>query len=733
VPVFISSLKIAVGVLMLDSFTLYFASIAVMTVMTLLNFLTWRTNKHVPGTLLYISYPLLLLAAIVGFALIGKIPEKLAITFANSMMFLASIVHCLSLSQFLNYRGRGFKFVCLFTAASALLLVYFTFFQPSMRSRVYISDFQHIVEAAFLLFVFFKYARKPYPNASIVYIIILTLVAASFITRTIFMDRVAQQDAILNPWFDSLLFLNSVIAPMFYAAGMALLCNERRELRLNKLTEKAHKDLEIRGLFLSTISHEIRTPLNGILGSAQLVLNQTSDSRNKAYCEAIINSAESLNLLVDKVLEYASLDQHDEALYEEDIEFKTWLQNLCLLLSPLAEQKQLKFELACNIPDKACYYCDQQKLRQIIINLVGNAIKFTDTGTVKVQIDLINETQLDHTLKVSVLDSGPGIEKDEIDYLTEPYIQSSAGKEKGGTGLGLAITSRLLDKINSQLEITSELGVGSVFSFNMTLAIGELSLVEQRHQSKDYLTGLDVLLVEDLDLNQKIAVEFMADDEHKIKLAKDGKSAIELMKKYHFDVVLLDMNLPDLTGQQVLKTLKRVEHKNQRTPVLAFTASLSPDEIKEYLALGIKDIVGKPLKQEKLRQALSDSQSTQTASIAVELVYTLYDETATETLTSSFSIDEVSSIYNEFILSARNKLSRCQALLEQDPEQCIKLLHRQASTAMQLGFNSYGLALKKIERRLLDKKPLNNSLNEASTLWQHSLEAYLKYVRQGLG
>lgn len=718
---------------MLDSFTLYFASIAVITVMTLLNFLTWRTNKHVPGTLLYIFYPLLLLAAIVSFALIGKIPDQIAITLANNMMFLASIVHCLSLSQFLNYHGRGLKFVCLFTALSALMLVYFTFLQPSMRSRVYISDLQHIVEATFLLFIFIKYARKHYPNASIVYIIILTLVAASFITRSLFMDDIAQQDAILNSWFNSLLFLNSVIAPMFYAAGMALLCNERRELRLNKLTEKAHKDLEIRGLFLSTISHEIRTPLNGILGSAQLILNQTSDSRNKAYCEAIINSAESLNLLVDKVLEYASLDQHDEALYEEDIEFKTWLQNLCLLLSPLAEQKQLKFELACNIPDKACYYCDQQKLRQIIINLVGNAIKFTDNGMVKVQIDLVNETQLDHTLKVSVLDSGPGIEKDEIDYLTEPYIQSSAGKEKGGTGLGLAITSRLLDKINSQLEITSELGVGSVFSFNMTLAIGELSLVEQRHQSKDYLTGLDVLLVEDLDLNQKIAVEFMADDEHKIKLAKDGKSAIELMKKYHFDVVLLDMNLPDLTGQQVLKTLKRVEHKNQRTPVLAFTASLSPDEIKEYLALGIKDIVGKPLKQEKLRQALSDSQSTQTANIAVDLVDTLYDETATETLTSSFSIDEVSSIYNEFILSARNKLSRCQALLEQDPEQCIKLLHRQASTAMQLGFNSYGLALKKIERRLLDKKPLNNSLNEASTLWQHSLEAYLKYVRQGLG
>ena len=105
-----------------------------------------------------------------------------------------------------------------------------------------------------------------------------------------------------------------------------------------------------------------------------------------------------------------------------------------------------------------------------------------------------------------------------------------------------------------------------MFSFYITCALGELSLVAQRHQSKDYLTGLKVLLVEDLDLNQKIAVKFMADDEHKIKLAKDGKTAIELMQAHHFDVVLLDMNLPDLTGQQVFKTLAKIEHETQRIP-----------------------------------------------------------------------------------------------------------------------------------------------------------------------
>jgi len=714
---------------MLDSFTLYFASIAIMVVMTLLNFLTWRTNKQISGTLLYIFYPILLLGSVIGFTLVGDTHNLVIISAASSMMFAASIVHCLSLSQFLNYHGIGFKLLCSVTAFCTVMLGYYTFFGPSLHERVIASDIQHIAEAGFLLFIFIKYARKPYPNGSIVYITILTLVALSFIGRSLFMNNIEQKNLLVNGWFSSLLFLNGVIAPMFYAAGMALLCNERREQHLNKLADKAQKDLEIRGLFLSTISHEIRTPLNGILGSAQLVMNQTSDTRNKAYCEAIINSAESLNLLVDKVLDYASLDQSDEALYEEDVEFKTWLNNLCLLLSPMAEQKQLKFELIYNIPEQACYYCDQQKLRQIIINLVGNAIKFTDHGTVKIQVDLVLEKQLEHTIKISVKDSGPGIENDEIAYLTEPYVQSSAGKEKGGTGLGLAITSRLLEKLSSRLEIASQLGTGSVFSFTVTFTLGELSLVEQRHQTKDYLTGLDVLLVEDLDLNQKIAIEFMADDEHKIKLAKDGKSAIELMQAHHFDVVLLDMNLPDLTGQEVLKRLKRIDHKNQRTPVLAFTASLSPDEVKEYLELGIKDIVGKPIKHEKLRQALSDSQSNQTASIAVELIDTLYDKTAAETLTSSFSEDEVSSIYNEFVLSARNKLIRCQKLIDQHPEQCIKLLHRQASTALQLGFNRYGIELKKIERRLLDKKPHNDMLDEALDLWQRSLEQYLKFVR----
>ena len=716
---------------MLDAKALFYTSAAAVFVMALLNFITWRANRNFVGIGLYVFYPVCLLLAILLFALKSTVDvgSQALVVLANISFMLGSIIHVLAISRFLDYKG----FVTtLFIFVSAFLLLgftYFMFFDSNLRTRVLLSDLQHIAEALCLTYIVIRYGRHKYPSASLVYLIALVMCLGIFSARTIWIGDIDRFSLIRNDWFSMTLLINGVLAPMLYAAGLALFCNERRELNLNQLTAKAQKDLEIRGLFLSTVSHEIRTPLNGILGSAQLIMNQSNNPKNKPYCEAIINSAESLNLLIDKVLEYASLDQSDEALFEEDVELRTWINNLCLLLSPLAEQKGVKFELNFNLPRQACYYCDHQKIRQVLINLVGNAIKFTDRGEVILQVDLLREGQEEHTLRFSVIDSGPGIEQEEIQYLTEPYVQSSAGKLKGGSGLGLAITSRLLEHLGSQLIIDSEVGKGSTFSFDMRLTVGELSLVEKRPQTTHYLTGLDVLLVEDLDLNQKIAIEFMAEDEHRVKLATDGHSAIELMQQYHFDVVLLDMNLPDLSGQEVIRRLKNIDHRNHRTPFLAFTASLSPDEVKEYLALGIKDIVGKPIKQEKLRQALSDSQSSQAPNLSVELKDVLYDETAAEQMANTFEEQELTSIYNEFVLSARNKLLRCQQLMASDKEQCIKVLHRQASTALQLGFNRYGMALKKIERRLLEDKPLDTHLSDCLELWQQSLELYLKSMR----
>ncbi|MFY8274475.1 ATP-binding protein [Pseudoalteromonas sp. SSDWG2] len=714
---------------MLDATTLFYTSATVIFVMAVLNFITWQANRNFVGIGLYVFYPILLFAGVCLFATFPNDQTMYVSALAYLCLIAASVVHVLALNRFLNYQGL---IPSIFIAISVLIFIgmsYFMFADNNLAMRIMLIDIHRIVEACCLIPIIIYFARSKYPSASLVYLIALSLTLIMYGSRVVLMSISDHADFIQSDWFSIAVLVKGVVTPMLYAAGLALFCNERRELNLNQLTEKTQKDLEIRGLFLSTVSHEIRTPLNGILGSAQLIMNQSTTPKNRPYCEAIINSAESLTLLIDKVLEFASLDQSDEALYEEDVELHHWLNNLCLLLSPLAEQKGVKFELNYQLAKQACYYCDHQKLRQILINLVGNAIKFTDKGTVTLQVEQIREGQDEHTIRFSVIDSGPGIEADEIEFLTEPYVQSNAGKIKGGSGLGLAITSRLLDHLDSKLHISSELGVGSTFSFDVRFAIGELSLVEKRPQDGAYLTGLDVLLVEDLELNQKIAIEFMAADDHRVKLAVDGQSAMDLLQQYQFDVVLLDMNLPDFNGQEVLRRLKNTEHRNHRTPFLAFTASLSPDEVKEYLALGIQDIVAKPIKQEKLRQALSDSQTTQTANLSVALKDVLYDDTAINMMSHSFDEQEVTSIYNEFVLSARNKLLRCQQLISSDKEQCIKILHRQASTAMQLGFNRYGMALKKVERRLLENKPIDTQLSDCLDLWQQSLEQYLNHMR----
>ncbi|MBE0364773.1 hypothetical protein PULV_a2537 [Pseudoalteromonas ulvae UL12] len=718
---------------MFDLKTLFYTSFCITSVMCLLNFLTWRANKNIPGTLLYVFYPILVLAALTGFFTHSQHGHfnQIGLAIGYNLLFAASVVQALALYRFFEFNQFSLRIFLYLTVLLSLLISWSLFFSESLPLRILIYDLQRVFEGLFLSYLFIQVALKRYPNASIIYLLHFSLLITVFTIRSLWLRDLESSAIIKNNWFSIAILFIGIVTPMFYATGIAVLCNERRSEHLKKLTEKAQKDAELRGLFLSTMSHEIRTPLNGILGSAQLIMHQTRDSQNKRYCEAIINSAESLNVLVDNVLNFATVDQSSDTLNEEDVELKPYLESICLLSNPVAEQKRIEFKFNFNLPEKSCYYCDQQRLRQVLHNLLNNAIKFTDKGEVSIEVELIRSTALEHTLKFSVHDSGPGIEEEEIEYLTEPYFQNSTGKSKGGTGLGLAITSRILAKLGSQLEIKSELGKGSIFSFTLTLGLGELSLVEQRHHSSHYLTGLSILLVEDLPLNQKIAIELMATDEHKVKLANDGQSAIELMQRYQFDVILLDMNLPDFTGQEVIKRLKLVEHKNQRTPILAFTASVSADEIEEYLKLGIKNVVAKPIKQAKLRKALADSQKAPVPLHTLNLNAILYDTSAAQALESTFDDNELSAIYNEFVLSARSKLNRCEELIEADPEQCIKILHRQASTALQLGFNLYGMELKKLERRLLDNK-LSINLEHAIELWQQSLAQYLKHVRSTL-
>ena len=716
---------------MLDLNTLYLISGLVITLAWLISFQVWRENKDIAGVFTNLLLPSTMLLGLISYSLFLYQIFDIKAGIASIIVLAASMLSVYVLQRFFAFNCFLVKAFYLATTCCIIMFAWYTFAEPSIHSRLFIFNLQRILEGLTLLWIFFHISRSDHQFARQIYFCHAAIFIVIYPLRCYFLLPLDDQAIFSHSWFAIGALVTGIISPLFYAIGMMYLCSEKRAKHFALLRDKAQQDAELRGLFLSTMSHEIRTPLNGIMGSAQLILNQSPSSQVKPYCEAIINSTESLNLLIGKVLDYARLEQNSEAIKEEDVELGPWLENLCLLYRPLAEQKRIKFILNNNLPNNACYYFDQQSVRQVLINLLGNAIKFTDSGQVSLTVDITGTSQLEHTLKFTVSDSGPGIAKSDIEQLKEPYVQSDAGKAKGGTGLGLAISERLLNKMKSELNIHSELGHGSSFNFVVHFSLGELSLVEHPKSNTETLTGLSVLLVEDLPLNQKLAIEFMAMDQHNVSLADTGKQALEKLSQNRYDLVLLDMILPDFSGLEVIKKLAKLDHLNKKTPILAFTASLSPNEVKEYLAVGIKDIVGKPLKLEKLRQAIFNSQhqTLNQADQAIDDV--LFDTEAANSLNASFSQTEFNAIYDDFIMSLREKLSRCESGYEKQTEETIKILHRLASTALQLGFNRFGLALKNSERELLNNNIVFDTVM-LKALWQETLADYLEHAKKQL-
>lgn len=716
---------------MLDLNTLYIVSGVVLLLSWFISFQVWRENKSVDGAFTNLLLPSLMLLALFSYSLYLYRVIDIKAGIASLIILSCSIlsIHCLQ--RFFAINSIAIKLFNLVTVCCIIMFSWYTYGESNAQNRLLIFNLQRFLEGLMILWIMFTMNTSNHRFSKHIYLCHALIFITVYPIRAYYLMPLGTPELFKHEWFAIGAMVTGIVSPLLYALGMAYLCSERKALHFSALKDKAQQDAELRGLFLSTMSHEIRTPLNGIMGSAQLILNQSPSAKVKPYCEAIINSSESLNLLIGKVLDYARLEQNAETGTEEDIELTPWLENLCLLYRPLAQQKRIDFKLNNNLPKKACYYFDQQSVRQVLINLLGNAIKFTDTGQVTLSVEALSKAPLEHIVRFTVTDSGPGIAASEIEQLKEPYVQSEAGKIKGGTGLGLAISERLLNKMQSELNIESTLDLGSRFSFDIRFSLGELSLVEQTKEKADTLTGLSVLLVEDLPLNQKLAIEFMAMDQHQVTLASSGEEAIKILQQQAFDLVLLDMNLPDFSGQEVVKKLNDIDHINSHTPILAFTASLSPDEVKEYLALGIKDIVGKPIKLEKLRQAIFNSQQQSFSQASQNVEDILFDASAAQSLSASFAQEEFNAIYDEFIMSLRDKLARCETGFEKQTDETIRTLHRLASTALQLGFNRFGLALKQSERDLLNNKLVfdNEYLKQ---LWQQSLTSYLKYAREQL-
>ncbi|KQN49257.1 aerobic respiration two-component sensor histidine kinase ArcB [Rouxiella silvae] len=345
--------------------------------------------------------------------------------------------------------------------------------------------------------------------------------------------------------------------------------------------------------FISTISHELRTPLNGIVGLSRILLDTELNGEQHNYLKTIHVSAITLGNIFNDIIEMDKLERRKVQLDNNPLNFTDFLSDLENLTGLLVQPKGLKFVMQPDIPLPQTLITDGTRLRQILWNLIGNAVKFTHKGEIVVRV---HHDSGDH-LCFEVQDSGMGIPQDEQDKIFAMYYQvkdQNGGKPATGTGIGLAVSKRLAQSMGGDITVSSEPGKGSCFT--LTVSAPSLDEPEKEIDEDDILPlpALNILLVEDIELNVIVARSVLEKLGSSVEVAMTGHDALEMFVPHEFDLVLLDIQLPDMTGLDVARILREKYDAKSLPPLVALTANVLKDK-KEYLDAGIDDVLSKPL------------------------------------------------------------------------------------------------------------------------------------------
>ena len=395
--------------------------------------------------------------------------------------------------------------------------------------------------------------------------------------------------------------------------------NAQSELEITR--DEALAVSKAKGEFLARMSHEIRTPMNGVLGMIELLNNTPLADTQKRYAQTIHDSADSLLEIINDVLDFSKIESGKLQLETICFDLNSFLSDLLATLEGLAHQKGLTIELIVADGPALAVYGDPFRLRQVLMNLIGNAIKFTDEGGVSLCVTAVDVDATHKDINFAVKDTGVGISGDKQKLIFESFAQEdgSTTRRFGGTGLGLAISKQLVEMMNGELQVESEPGAGSSFSFHLRMKASSGSDFSESARSlqkglfeakvKPAEIGLlsgRVLLAEDNVVNQEVALGMMAGMGVEVVVVNNGDEALNQFKSQQFDAVLMDCQMPVVDGFDTTRAIRKFEVETEQEPIwiIAVTAGALAGDRQACLSVGMNDYLSKPFTGEQLYKIL---------------------------------------------------------------------------------------------------------------------------------
>jgi signal transduction histidine kinase/CheY-like chemotaxis protein len=392
--------------------------------------------------------------------------------------------------------------------------------------------------------------------------------------------------------------------------------NRDHALEMTKLADtlkaaeaQAQAALNAKSKFLAVMSHEIRTPLNGVLTVAEILSRRLSQEELKPYVQTIVDSGQTLLRLLTDALDFSRADAGHLELQQEPFCVSTLLDDVASLWAAPAAEKALDFSVGYQGPLDLWALGDEVRLKQVLNNLIGNALKFTDRGAVRVRV-VAKRDDIYVRISAEVADNGPGVDEERLPHIFHPFVQEDAGRAKGGTGLGLAICREVVERMDGAIRARHTEGGGLTVFFDITafhVSPGDRPAAPSEPSAAPTVAPrrLHVLIADDNATNRMVAETLCSMFECTSQSVVDGAEAVDAMGSGAFDVVLMDIKMPRMDGLEAARRIRALQGPASEAPIVALTANADPWDAAEYLEAGMDAVVEKPIKPAALLAAMT--------------------------------------------------------------------------------------------------------------------------------